>query len=229
MARLPCLYTALPLPEDCPYDRGISHFSTLSGIKHRIVTDVPFGGHKLAEIFEDANGNALDCNLLGDRDLIEAALKFVPDNLVTKVMEDEMYYFIDKCYNRTLNEPRFRSIFSYISSIFKSLLIFPGTKWCGAGNVARNYDDMGYLNSTDTCCRNHDHSHDKIKAFREKYGIRNRRFYTMTHCVDDRAFYYCLLNDGTIASATVGNMFFNILKTTCFIETYPKKCVRRNW
>lgn len=202
--------------------------NSIPGVRHRIVTDVPSGGHKLAELFQDQNDVVIDCNLLGNKELIEGALKFVPESLVTKVTEEEMEYFVDLCYNRTASKTKPQSIFSLISDAFKSLFIFPGTKWCGAGNVARNYDDLGAARNTDSCCRNHDHAQDSIPAFGEKHSITNVNLYTMTHCQDDRRFYHCLLNDSSVPSVAVGKIFFNILRTRCFDFTFPKKCARNN-
>ncbi|KAH7977816.1 hypothetical protein HPB49_003691 [Dermacentor silvarum] len=53
------------------------------------------------------------------------------------------------------------------------------TKWCGAGNVAKNYDDLGSASATDTCCRDHDHSEDSIPAFGTEHGITNYMIYTI--------------------------------------------------
>lgn len=40
---------------------------------------------------------------------------------------------------------------------FKSMLIYPGTRWCGMGNRANHYNDLGFLHSReDACCREHD-------------------------------------------------------------------------
>ncbi|XP_064469236.1 uncharacterized protein LOC135383861 [Ornithodoros turicata] len=193
------------------------------GVRHRIVTDVQFGGHKLAELFQDQEGNVLECNLLGDRNLINGALKFVPGDLITSVTEEEMFHYVDLCYNRP-EKAGLLSIFSLVSDLFKSLFIFPGTKWCGAGDVARNYDDLGVAAGTDSCCRAHDHAHDNIPAFGEKHGLRNTNFYTMTHCTDDRQFHTCLKGDNSATSVTVGTMYFDILRTWCFDFTYPKTC-----
>lgn len=47
------------------------------------------------------------------------------------------------------------------------------TKWCGPGNKAKNFDDLGYFNITDACCREHDFCPESIKAFRKKYDLWN--------------------------------------------------------
>ncbi|CAL1298217.1 unnamed protein product [Larinioides sclopetarius] len=41
-------------------------------------------------------------------------------------------------------------------------IIMPGTKWCGAGNIAVNDDDLGYFEDVDRCCRAHDKCNDII-------------------------------------------------------------------
>lgn len=202
--------------------------NAIPGVRHRVITDVPLGGHKLAEIFQNATGHVIDCNLLGDKVLIEGVLVVLPESLVTKVTPEEMDEFLDLCGTRENFAGKQKSAFDYIGDIFKSLFIFPGTKWCGAGDVAKNYDDLGPARATDACCREHDHSEENIAAFQSKYGIRNTNLYTMTHCKDDRKFYGCLLNDSSVPSVAVGKIFFNILRTNCFDYTFPKKCVQNN-
>lgn len=59
----------------------------------------------------------------------------------------------------------------------RSGIIFPGTKWCGPGNIAPNYDDLGSLEDTDKCCRAHDHC-DNIAAGKSRDGLRNDTPYT---------------------------------------------------
>ncbi|CAN7983760.1 unnamed protein product [Ixodes hexagonus] len=204
--------------------------NAIPGVRHRIMTDVQLGGHKIVEVFQDANGTVLDCNRVGSKAIIEGALAVIPESLVAKVTPEEMQYFLDLCdgIDPEANKTVFKSVFEYIGNAFKSLLIFPGTKWCGAGDVAKNYDDLGRNKDTDMCCRAHDHSSDYIEAFSTKHGITNTNFYTMTNCHDDCKFYNCLLNVSSFVSVTVGKLFFNVLRTDCFIKTYPKKCVEKS-
>ncbi|KAF5272667.1 hypothetical protein FQA39_LY07695 [Lamprigera yunnana] len=58
------------------------------------------------------------------------------------------------------------------------LLIYPGTKWCGADNIAENSDDLGTEVETDKCCRSHDMCDDYIPAGESKRNLTNRAFYT---------------------------------------------------
>jgi len=39
---------------------------------------------------------------------------------------------------------------------FKYYYICLDTKWCGAGNNANGYNDLGSINLVDYCCRDHD-------------------------------------------------------------------------
>jgi Phospholipase A2 len=55
---------------------------------------------------------------------------------------------------------------------------FPGTNWCGPGDTARNFDDLGYYRREDMCCRAHDHC-DYIASGASKNGLTNSGRYTM--------------------------------------------------
>lgn len=54
----------------------------------------------------------------------------------------------------------------------RTRMIFPGTLWCGPGNIAKNESDLGMFAGTDRCCRTHDHC-DGILAGETKYGLVN--------------------------------------------------------
>ena len=56
-------------------------------------------------------------------------------------------------------------------------LSVPGTKWCGPGNTADGYDDLGPHEDVDKCCREHDHC-DNIAAGESKYGLKNDDYFT---------------------------------------------------
>lgn len=48
-----------------------------------------------------------------------------------------------------------------------------GTRWCGSGNDAKNYDDLGFLRELDMCCREHDHCPHYILPGTTAYGYYN--------------------------------------------------------
>ncbi|EDO41374.1 predicted protein, partial [Nematostella vectensis] len=95
----------------------------------------------------------------------------------------------------------------------------PGTKWCGAGNIADSHSDLGHHRMTDACCRTHDRCPHSIPPLQvsKTYNYFNFRPYSISHCKCDQAFYACLASVGSNAAKDVGKVFFNILKVPCFI------------
>ena len=65
-------------------------------------------------------------------------------------------------------------------------LVMPGTKWCGAGDVATDHDDLGKLSDLDRCCRDHDECPQSIEAGKTKYGYYNSRPFTFSSCDCDK-------------------------------------------
>ena len=59
-----------------------------------------------------------------------------------------------------------------------AIFLNTGTKWCGPGDVAQSYDDLGALIEVDKCCRAHDHCPIKVKGFASAHGLMNLSFYT---------------------------------------------------
>ncbi|XP_049879688.1 phospholipase A2-like [Pectinophora gossypiella] len=100
-------------------------------------------------------------------------------------------------------------------------LIFPGTKWCGAGNIADGDEDLGPSKDTDRCCRDHDHCPDIIPAGETKHNLTNTAFYTRLSCECDETFRQCLRNVDSSTSRVVGKMYFNTIGTKCFKNAYP--------
>ncbi|MEQ2241170.1 hypothetical protein ILYODFUR_022608 [Ilyodon furcidens] len=59
---------------------------------------------------------------------------------------------------------------------------YPGTLWCGAGNMADDYNQLGEFADTDSCCRIHDHCPHVIHAFSSNYGHTNFKWHSICHC-----------------------------------------------
>ncbi|XP_071640108.1 phospholipase A2 [Temnothorax longispinosus] len=104
---------------------------------------------------------------------------------------------------------------------FQPAFIFPGTKWCGSGNIADGPNDLGVFAMTDACCREHDNCKDIIEPMQTKHGLTNSAFYTRLHCSCDERFYDCLHSSEELVSAKVGFLYFSVLDTKCFREDYP--------
>lgn len=103
--------------------------------------------------------------------------------------------------------------------------ILPGTKWCGVGDIASTFEELGSQAIVDSCCRAHDHCPVKLKAFRVGYGMINLSFYTKSHCDCDRLFHRCLkLTNNKLADA-VGNFYFNFMRVQCLRERKLYVCV----
>ncbi|KAF5308867.1 hypothetical protein FQR65_LT00567 [Abscondita terminalis] len=99
-------------------------------------------------------------------------------------------------------------------------LIYPGTVWCGDGDRARSYNDVGLFKDTDRCCRNHDMCGDNIPAGETKHGLKNNGFFTKSHCSCDEEFYDCLKNANSIVSHKIGFTYFSVLTPYCFKKDY---------
>ncbi|KAK9882072.1 hypothetical protein WA026_018918 [Henosepilachna vigintioctopunctata] len=106
------------------------------------------------------------------------------------------------------------------------MLIFPGTKWCGAGNIADNENDLGEFQEVDKCCRAHDFCPEIIPAYQSNYNLTNPTFYTRLSCECDNNFHQCLKNVNNIISSKIGVLYFTIIGTQCFKKDYPiKRCL----
>lgn len=67
----------------------------------------------------------------------------------------------------------------------RDLFLYPGTNWCGTGNSARKFTELGINARADRCCRDHDHCPFTIEAFKRKFHLFNYRFHTVSHCECD--------------------------------------------
>ncbi|XP_031622562.1 phospholipase A2-like [Contarinia nasturtii] len=98
-------------------------------------------------------------------------------------------------------------------------LSVPGTKWCGPGNTAASYDDLGRHKEVDMCCRDHDHC-DNIAAGETKYNLTNRDYFTVLDCDCDHQFHQCLKKINSKESNRIGRMYFT-LRNHCYHDDKP--------
>ncbi|XP_072320530.1 uncharacterized protein proca1 [Eucyclogobius newberryi] len=106
---------------------------------------------------------------------------------------------------------------------------YPGTLWCGAGNMADSYNQLGEFAETDSCCRTHDHCPHVIHAFSSNYGYTNFKWHSISHCDCDEALKSCLRKVNDTSSRVVGQAFFNVIEAPCFKFAYEEQCVERHW
>ncbi|XP_019112756.2 uncharacterized protein proca1 [Larimichthys crocea] len=106
---------------------------------------------------------------------------------------------------------------------------YPGTLWCGAGNMADNYDQLGNFAETDSCCRTHDHCPHVIHAFSSKYGHTNFKWHSICHCDCDNTLKECLRKVNDTSSRIVGQAFYNVIGVPCFEFAYEEQCAERHW
>lgn len=102
--------------------------------------------------------------------------------------------------------------------------LIPGTKWCGLGDQAASYNDLGPKRRIDICCRAHDHCPIRSKPFRNDYGVLNIGLYTKSHCDCDADFYRCLREVRSRTADMLGNLYFNVMKLQCMREERVKVC-----
>ncbi|XP_050539632.1 phospholipase A2 hemilipin-like isoform X1 [Daktulosphaira vitifoliae] len=114
-------------------------------------------------------------------------------------------------------------LFKICENVFKRSsqnigFIYPGTKWCGPGNIAKSYSDLGVYKKEDSCCREHDHCTRFLETGQCTDKLCNTSPYTRSHCDCDTQFQQCLNKVNSPTAHTIGNLFFNIAKMVCFKE-----------
>ncbi|KAL3307855.1 hypothetical protein Ciccas_013621 [Cichlidogyrus casuarinus] len=107
---------------------------------------------------------------------------------------------------------------------------FPHTKWCGPGNKAKNYKDLGYFRDVDMCCRDHDHCKISVAAGANLRNYKNEGMFTESACYCDERLEECLkspkINNQLIATL-IGSMYFELAKETCLIAySVPNEGIR---
>ncbi|KAH8304546.1 hypothetical protein KR059_011892 [Drosophila kikkawai] len=98
--------------------------------------------------------------------------------------------------------------------------VIPGTKWCGPGNIANGYDDLGTERALDMCCRAHDNCRESIAPEGEIHGLQNDGMFPIFSCACESAFRNCLTALANYQSLFVGRTYFST-KKVCFAFGHP--------
>ncbi|XP_064472141.1 uncharacterized protein LOC135386262 [Ornithodoros turicata] len=151
--------------------------------------------------------------------------------IATKTMTDNAMKYTELCINPLMGPiPR---LLAFVKWNTDGNFIYPGTKWCGAGNISTNATKYGTGESTDKCCEKHDMATDYMLAegYHEKSRLKNPYPYTITNCSDDMKLFNCLYEDNSSLSYEFGQVFFDAVHVPCFAHTYPIECIRHtgNW
>ncbi|XP_059483346.1 uncharacterized protein LOC132201305 [Neocloeon triangulifer] len=145
---------------------------------------------------------------------------------------EEMMGLMDSCHQLTTptleQQPEARQISRNARRVPRNLLtnafsnpvaifsgIVPGTKWCGTGDIAATYYDLGFETDLDRCCRAHDLCPIKLRSYQTKYTITNNSIYSKSHCDCDSAFFRCLKDLNSSTADVMGNIYFNIVQVPC--------------
>ncbi|KAL3309538.1 hypothetical protein Ciccas_011916 [Cichlidogyrus casuarinus] len=99
--------------------------------------------------------------------------------------------------------------------------VLPGTLWCGKGNRATNYEQLGYYSNLDKCCRAHDNCPHVIRSGASLDSFTNKSPYTISYCDCDLDFAQCLqdIQTGYVESAlkeTVKLLYWSYSDMKCF-------------
>ncbi|XP_037713191.1 phospholipase A2 [Drosophila subpulchrella] len=97
----------------------------------------------------------------------------------------------------------------------------PGTKWCGPGNTAANFEDLGRERETDKCCRAHDHCDEIIEPHAVLHRLpANTDWFPILKCTCEQQFINCLQAVNSLTSNTLGRIYYGS-RSKCFDNGYP--------
>ncbi|KAK3083102.1 hypothetical protein FSP39_014024 [Pinctada imbricata] len=162
----------------------------------------------------------------------EQEKKFFSDEIDDDVISDDFVFLNPKHDTNTqkkVSTDRKRRSTRNKRSVWSSFLMFPGTKWCGRGQTAKHYNDIGTDNELDECCREHDLCPVLVHPFSFKYHYFNYRFHAVLHCKCDEEFRNCLKQSLSKNANLVGRIYFNIMGSKCLVLRESDVCHRYSW
>ncbi|XP_025163274.1 uncharacterized protein LOC105185668 isoform X3 [Harpegnathos saltator] len=174
----------------------------------------------------ELNADAPFCALYNDRGIIQKMVLGADPKKVRQMSSNLVADLVETC-KASRDRGKVRR-FACRKNQMPGGLIYPGTKWCGPGNVSTSYEDLGHHTAEDACCREHDHCSYTIAPHECLRGICNNSPFTRSHCDCDAKLRRCLQNVNTEVANTLGALFFNIIQVTCFKERRPCSQWQRN-
>uniref|UniRef100_A0A224XEW7 Putative Phospholipase A2 n=1 Tax=Megacormus gertschi TaxID=1843536 RepID=A0A224XEW7_9SCOR len=141
------------------------------------------------------------CRILTSINEIAAEALRTPTHAIRRISKEELESYEGRCQHMPDSER-----------------VVWGTKWCGAGNIAKNYEDLGIFDNVDRCCRDHDHC-ENIPSGGTKYGLMNEGKYTLMRCKCEDALKKCLDSIPGIGAA-VGVAGFKLV----YFHIYANGC-----
>ncbi|XP_060533125.1 phospholipase A2 isoform X2 [Cylas formicarius] len=177
----------------------------LNSVRASTVLIADYGMSRMIEL----TTRAPYCHVHTDRGNIRNMLLAADQRRVRQMSDDSISKLEEVCRSKQ------------VLSAHQGGFIYPGTKWCGPGDKARNYSDLGYHRKEDVCCREHDNCPNFLAKGECREGICNNSPYTRSHCDCDAAFRRCLQNVNTETANTIGAIFFNVVQVICFKERSP--------
>lgn len=189
-------------------------------------------------IFDHSNQLA-DCDIVKDKDEIQSFIREIkartalsqtePNTAINEVFPS-LRAMRKNCakFHRSIDQLRQQKSATKTRSK-RSILIFPGTNWCGKGNKAEYVSDFGESSQTDKCCLEHDACPYIIEGLTKNFGYFNYRLHTLSYCECDLRFRQCLREAGSGLANLVGKIYFNVVNTECFDLRRERRCARRSW
>lgn len=99
--------------------------------------------------------------------------------------------------------------------------IAPGTLWCGRGDRATNFRQLGKEAEIDACCREHDHCPIRLKPFTYYYGLNDWSVYTRSHCKCERVLDDCLIRLDSSLAQLIRRIYLRFVGTHCLETRRP--------